>query len=183
MKRLDLPEEFRQLPNNIQGSGVEVFLLDSTGPFTMPAKHHLHLHTLIIILDGTISAECEGVQEILHREEAIMMKKDSIITLKIPDDTAHLFRGMVIFFDEPSLRYALMPFELQASPHGTTLLKIPLNEKIKVFTQSILLYYQSNKEKSNWSILLRNKLRELIWIFFHTDLKEQAEEFFGTTRL
>ena len=87
-----------------------------------------------------------------------------------------------MFFDEPSLRYALMPFELQANPRGSTLLKIPLNEKLKVFTESILLYYQSNKEKSNWSILLQNKLRELIWIFFHTDLKEQAEDFFGATR-
>jgi hypothetical protein len=180
MKRLDLPEAFRMLPNKIQGAGVEVFLLDSTLPLKSQDSYELRLHTLMIMLDGSITVGCEPTKELLQKDEAIMMKKDSVVRLIVPDEGQ--FRSLVIFFDEPLLRYALLPFELSGNSEGNNLLKIPLNEKIKVFTDSILLYYKSNKEKSNWTVLLQNKLRELIWIFFHTDLKEQAKEFFSAGR-
>lgn len=182
MKRLDLPEAFRMLPNKIQGTGVEVFLLDSSLPLDIQTTHELRLHTLMIMLDGSITVECGTTQESLKKDEAIMMKKDSVVRLIVADEEIHSFRSLVIFFDEPSLRYALLPFELSGNSQGSNLLKIPLNEKIKVFTDSILLYYKSNKGKSNWTILLQNKLRELVWIFFHTDLKDQAKEFFSASR-
>lgn len=182
MKQLDLPEAFRTLPNKIQGTGVEVFLLDSSHPLDLQTTHELRLHTLLIMLDGSITVECKTIQESLEKDEAIMMKKDSIVRLIGPDEKIKSFRSLVIFFDEPSLRYALLPFELSGNARESSLLKIPLNEKMKVFAESILLYYKSNKEKSNWTMLLQNKLRELVWIFFHTDLKDQAKEFFSAGR-
>jgi hypothetical protein len=180
MKRVDLPEAFRALPNKIQGNGVEVFLLDSALPLSNGKTHRLHLHTLMIILDGSMIVECDTTTEALEKDEAIMMKKDSVVAMTVPDESFSAFRTLALFFDEPSLRYALMPFELTANAHGGNLLKIPLSEKMKVFSDSIILYYKSNKEKIDWTVLLENKLRELIWIFFHTQVKEQAREFFST---
>jgi hypothetical protein len=182
MKRPDLPEAFRMLPNKIQGNGVQVLLLDSALPINTQKTHELQLHTLMIILEGAIAVQCNTTRELLKKDEAIMMKKDSVVQLTVPGENVDSFRCLAIFFDEPSLRYALMPFELSSNSPGHNLLKIPLNEKIKVFSDSILLYYKSNKGKNNWSMLLENKLRELVWIFFHTELKEQAKEFFGSPK-
>jgi hypothetical protein len=178
MKTLELPRAFRMLPNKIQGAGVEVFLLDSL-PESKGSFLELNLYTLMIILDGTATVTCDTTQEIITKDEAIMMRKNTIVQMEIDRNHENKFRCLLIFFDEPSLRYALMPFELEAGHPSTSVLKIPLNEKIKIFTESILLYYQSFKEQNNWTLLLQGKLRELIWIFFHTNIKEQAKAFFS----
>lgn len=178
MKTLDLPGAFKMLPNRIEGSGVEVFLLDSL-PGSEDSYLELRLHTLMIVLDGCVSVTCETVHEVIRKDEAIMMKKNSTVQMNIPRNVEKEFRCLLIFFDEPSLKYALMPFELTTGAAKLSVLKIPLNEKIKVFTDSILLCYQSFREKTDWSLLLQGKLRELIWIFFHTNIKDQAKVFFS----
>jgi hypothetical protein len=178
MKTLDLPSAFKMLPNRIEGAGVEVFLLDSL-PGSNDSFLELHLHTLMIILDGSVIVTCDAIAESIGKDEAIMMKKNSTVQMDIPNGGEKDFRCLLIFFDEPSLKYALMPFELSSGTANLSVLKIPLNEKIKVFTDSILLYYQSFKEKNNWTLLLQGKLRELIWIFFHTNIKDQAKAFFS----
>lgn len=167
------------LPNKIEGAGVKVFLLDSTSAAMLASVLELRLHTLIIILDGSMSVNCAESVEVVNTDEAIMMKKDGKATITVTPGEENIFRCLMIFFDEPSLKYALMPFELTATTSQVSVLKIPLNEKIKVFTESILLYYQSFKAKNNWTLLLQSKLRELIWIFFHTEIKKQAKEFFS----
>ncbi|HEY0655043.1 MAG TPA: hypothetical protein VGD65_18020 [Chryseosolibacter sp.] len=182
MKTLDLADSFRMLPNKIQGTGVEVFLVDSPSALNDLHPYKLSLHTLIIMLDGSVGVGCDGVRESVQRNEAIMLKKDSLVQFTIPVQHRNSFRSLILFFDEPTLRYALLPFELPAASSGPNVLKIPLNEKIKVFTDSILFYYKSTHQNGNWTILLQNKLRELVWIFFHTELKHEAQQFFSTTR-
>lgn len=167
------------LPNKIEGAGVKVFLLDSAAMSELDSTLELRLHTLMIMLDGAVSITCEQTVDTIEKDEAIMMRKNSIAQMRITEADAKVFRCLMICFDEPSLKYALMPFELSNTSSQPSVLKIPMNEKIKVFTDSILLYYQSFKEKNNWSLLLQSKLRELIWIFFHTNIKQQAQDFFS----
>jgi hypothetical protein len=182
MNRLDLPEAFRALPNRIQGAGVEVCLLDSAAEQKMNSILNLKLHTLIIVLDGPITVNCNGNRETLQKSEAIMMKKNCQLEFEIRDEVRTSFRCLLIFFDEPSLRYALLPFELSPDSSSQSFLKIPLNDKIQVFTDSILLYYKSLQVEQNWTMLLQSKLRELIWIFFHTEIKDQATLFFSPSK-
>lgn len=169
------------LPNKIEGAGIEIFLLDSAAPLSDQTTR-LNLHTLIVVLDGSITAASNASREIVAKDEAIMMKKDASVRLTVPSAHSNPFRCLVIFFDEPSLRYALLPFELVPNSSQTNLLKVPLNEKLNVFTESILLYYKNTKEEKNWTALLQNKLRELVWIFFHTEVREQAREFFSSPK-
>jgi hypothetical protein len=178
MKTLELPSALKMLPNRIEGSGVEVFLLDSV-PGGTSSILELQVHTLMIVLEGSVAVTCGSIEESLEKDEAIMMKKNSTVQMHVDAADENTFRCLLMFFDEPSLKYALMPFELHSGISATNVLKIPLNEKIKVFTESILLYYQSFKEQNNWSLLLQGKLRELIWIFFHTNIKDQAQAFFS----
>lgn len=182
MERLELPEAFRVLPQKIQGTGIEVFLLDASALLGDQTIHHLQLHTLLIILEGSLVVTCNDISETLQKDEAIMMKKESIVQMQIPPAQTDTFHSLALFFDEPSLRYALLPFELPSRENASKLLKIPLNEKIKVFTDSILLYYKSTRHDNNWTVLFQNKLRELVWIFFHTDLKDEAKQFFSTLK-
>lgn len=179
MKRLQVPDAFKMLPNRIDGAGIEVFLFDSPLVNDDDTSLEFTLHTLVIVLDGSLSVNHDTMTELVHKDEAIMMKKNCSVSMSITSEYKKIFRCLVISFDEPSLKYALLPFELEPANTAPILLKIPLNDKIKVFTDSILLYYQSYKDKNNWATLLQGKLRELLWIFFHTSVKEKAKEFFS----
>jgi hypothetical protein len=177
MKILDIPDAFETLPNKVQTAGIEVVLFDQDFPFDRsPLK--LRQHVLMINLDGEIAITCNSIPEKLKKGEAIMIKKNALVRFAIEKSTGTTFRSLLIFFDEPSLRYALMPFEIIENSTELDYFTIPLNDKLIVFTDSILLYYSQTKEASEWAMLLQNKLRELLWIFFHTEMREQAKLFF-----
>jgi hypothetical protein len=180
MKKLDIPVAFQSLPNRIAGSGIEIIVFENPLPL-LDSKLLLQQHTLLIVLAGTVTLSCNSSEEILQKGEAIMMKKNCGLQLKPGEPKSSDIRLLLIFFDDPSLRYALLPFEMGNNSDKIDFFKIAQDHKLGIFTDSILLYYDPVKNESNWTMLLRNKLRELIWIFFHTSSRNQAQLFFNTS--
>ena len=161
----------------MDNKGIDVVVLDHTIPFN-DTLLKLRYHSLVLILDGHMQIDCNGIKEQLEKGEAIMIKKNCSATFSVPASTRSKFRSIFLFFDESCLRYALMPFEIIKNTADIDYFKVPLNEKLNVFTQSLLSYSSEHNNDAEWSLLLKNKLKELIWIFFHSDIRDSARIFF-----
>ena len=177
MNTLELPHACTMLPNRIEGDGIEVFLLDSL-PGNEGAYLQPNLYTLITVIDGAVTMTCNSTREVIAKDQAMLIKKDTPVQIDRHTLEDNKFRGLLIAFDEPALMHALIPFRYGNNNSSTKVLKIPSDEKLKVFTDSMVLHYPSLNEQNNGKLLLQSKLRELIWILLHTVIKDQAKAFF-----
>ncbi len=181
MSNVQYPDALKVISDRIVGNGIEIIFCqhENSSP---PAKTTFDQHALVIVLEGEVSLR-QRQSEHLRKGEAMMIRKNSSLTIESKVSSEGLFRCLYLFFDDQSLNYALDGFDPTPAATGISHFKVPLNEHLQEFTQSLMTHYRNFNSQHTWAHLLESKLRELIWIFFHSELREKAFSFFRVSAI
>jgi AraC-like DNA-binding protein len=129
-------------------------------------------HMLVYVYSGEIILEQENKRTVVHKGEAVFLRKDNRLTMHKQPKGDEQFKAIFMKFKRNFLRdfyrtldKNALPFE--AENYKPSVVKLPATPEIESLFRSLIPYFDADQEPVE--DLMRLKLQEGIYILLHSD--------------